>query len=59
MLQLPQDPDLLDSGGRTAFMKAAVKGHVDVLRLLMEAGGELKNILIRWVYKAHSSSLVH
>eukprot|EP00439_Symbiodinium_sp_Y106_P031928 s195_g3.t2 len=40
MLQLPQDPDLPDSGGRTAFMRAAVKGHVDVVRLLMEAGAK-------------------
>ncbi|OLQ12301.1 Kinase D-interacting substrate of 220 kDa [Symbiodinium microadriaticum] len=39
LLQLPQDPDLRDFWrGRTALFCACCEGHVEIVRLLLEAG---------------------
>ncbi|OLP80731.1 Ankyrin repeat domain-containing protein 17 [Symbiodinium microadriaticum] len=40
MMQLPQDPDLFGTGQQPALMIASGKGHIDVVRLLLEAGGD-------------------
>ena len=40
MLQLPQDPDLLDSHGRAALIYASYEGHLETVHLLLEAGAE-------------------
>ncbi|CAE7321596.1 ANKRD50 [Symbiodinium sp. KB8] len=37
MLQLPQDPDLLDSHGRAALICASYEGHLETVHLLLEA----------------------
>ena len=38
MLQLPQDPDLMGAGPRPPLSTASGAGHVEVVRLLLEAG---------------------
>ena len=37
MLQLPQDPNLLDSDGRAALVYASYEGHLETVQLLLEA----------------------
>ena len=40
MLQLPLNPDLVDAQGTSALMEASSEGHVEILSLLLEAGGD-------------------
>ena len=41
MLQQPQNPNTVDSQGRSALMAASEAGHLEVLRLLLEAGAHV------------------
>ncbi|CAE7876403.1 ANKRD50 [Symbiodinium sp. KB8] len=43
MMQLPQDPDLIGTAEQPPVVIAAAGGHVEVLRLLLEAGAD-KNL---------------
>ncbi|OLQ12858.1 Kinase D-interacting substrate of 220 kDa [Symbiodinium microadriaticum] len=40
MMQLPQDPDLCGTRGQPALTIASMQGHVEVARLLLEAGAD-------------------
>ena len=40
ILQLPQDPNLLHSDGSRALILASEHGHVEIARLLLEAGAD-------------------
>lgn len=41
LLKQPRSPNVLDSCGETALRHAARQGHVEVLRLLLEAGAQI------------------
>ena len=40
MLQHPQNPNMVDSQGRSALVAASQEGHVEILCLLLEAGAD-------------------